>query len=122
MLNDLQFLERNVIGRDGEHAWEFDHDSAGFLDADNNALNPLERPFNDSDFLTFTQLLRDLFQEEDLIRHGEADLNEICHCLVWNYDGFTGGFIPYETSWICLSERVHERPEFGIGSPYKTEV
>ena len=122
MLNDLQFLERNVIGRDGEHAGEFDHDSSGFLDADNHPFDPLERSFDYSDFLAFAEFLGNLFQEEDLIRHGEADMNEICHCLVGNNDGFSGGFIPYETGWICLSERVHERPEFGIGSPYKTEV
>lgn len=77
-----------------QEAGEFDEDAAVLLDADDFAFDTFEGAIDDFDGLTFTELLRDLGEVDDVLVEGRGDLDEVVHRLFRDGEGAVGGAVP----------------------------
>ena len=121
-LYDLQRARVDIIGGDRKKSGEFDHDAAGALDAEYGAFDALERAVNDTDFLSFAELVGDILEVEGVVGHDPADLHEVFHGLVGNDYRLTGRFIPHEMGGAVLPHPLEIFLDKGFRRAYEAEV
>ena len=103
-LNNFNIPHLYISRGDGEHAGDFDHDAAGFADADDLAFDAFEGAFLDDDLLAFAELVADLREVDQVGVHGRGDGDEVFHGLVRDCEGAVCGTVPVVVDGAGVAE------------------